>query len=120
MDTDFEWNFPNVFVLVGAVKKNDDNQIVGFDDILMLIGTEGPALAVFTDKEGAEEYRNRYCLGSQLFQLSTPLLFLQFLHNQLGEGTCFVAIDPREINRSITCATIISIIRQFANRTDES
>jgi hypothetical protein len=97
------------FVLVRQVSV--EGQSVTFHDMVNLdIGDDEKALAIFTDKEGAEEFRDNHCPGHQLFPipdigvLTGVLLFAR-------SGASHMAFDPWRAGKKFEALRIDDLFR---------
>ncbi len=108
---DFEWEYPIYCVVKGLVRKDGE---VTFDDLLTLglemdDGQLFTAVAVFTDKPAAEEYRDGFMPGHSVVTLDV-FGFRFFLEAAREVGFNLVAFDPYRVGTNVQAVPVDDIL----------
>jgi hypothetical protein len=105
-----EYEFP-VFIIARGATKNADSTMISFHDYVTLTSqNHPPALAVFTDKDGAEPFRDDDVSTYQVFSLDGRIGFAQLLRG-LPPGIGFVAFDPYRIGKKAQTGSVEDVLR---------
>lgn len=106
----FEWEYPIFFVARTATTDLSAPLNISFHDIVTLSDPNAPTgFAVFTDRPGAEEFRDRYAPGYEVYELPTEGSFAAVLH-QVKRIAKVVAFDAFRLGYQITAIPIDDLL----------
>ena len=110
----FEYEFP-VFILVRNFTRNmGPPPSITFHDILALIDPNQPTgMAVFTDRPGAEQFRDEQAKEHRVLEVPTPTDFVMALQAGRQTGAAVVARDPFRFGLGIQVEPIEDVIRRY-------
>jgi len=118
MSIEFEYEFP-VFILAKRASLEVRKQIdLDYYDPITLSASGRPnALAVFTDRPAAEQFRDEHAPQHEVFELPTPVAFVLFLKNATALAGA-VVFDPFRLGKGAVTSPIDAVIAQHLASPD--